>query len=192
MATDLLRLVVRMDGWPGAPGFMTFYSQNAVNTMRPAVIAFLNAVKINFPSVVTFTVPTEGDIINDATGELAGTWTGGSSFTTTGGTAGAFAAPAGACITWSTGTTVVGPSGRARRLKGRTFLVPLHPVVFANDGTITDATLTALRNAASTLWVDGDLAVWHRPFGAGGNGSSVPVNGSAVSDRAAVLTSRRA
>jgi hypothetical protein len=77
-------------------------------------------------------------------------------------------------------------------VRGRTFLVPLHPVVFQNDGTITSATLDALRLAASTLWSSGGLHVWHRPTTpTGTDGQAFPVNASNVADKSAVLRSRR-
>lgn len=187
MGTALDRIVVRMDGWPGAPGFMTFYVNDGT-TGQPAVLDFINAVKSSFDSHITFTVPGEGDIIDDASGVIQGTWTVGSPTTVSGTGNQQFAAPAGACITWSTGTIVNG-----RRLRGRTFLVPLIVACYDADGTIGGATLTALRNAASALWVAADLKVWHRPTAPGAlDGSSAAVSGSTVSDRVSILSSRRA
>lgn len=181
------RIVVRMDGFPGAPGYMTFYCDDAISG-QPAVITFLNAVKAFFPTIVKFTVPNEGDIIWDSDGTLTGTWSGGTETAINGTGAGSYPAPSGAVISWQTGA-IVG----SRRLRGRTFLVPLVASAFDTDGSISSAPLATMRTAASALWVAASLRVWHRPTSTGaGNGSSAPVNGSAVADRAAVLTSRRA
>ena len=187
----MTRIVVRMDGWAGAPGFMTFYS-GAAGVLKAATDAFIGGVAPAFPSSVTFTVPAEGDLVLDSDGTLAGSWTSGSATTIPGGGDTLFAAPSGACVSWTTGDIVTGSAGRPRRLRGRTFLVPLAHNLYASDGTIDAASLTNLRNRASTFWVDGSLVVWHRPTTVGGtDGFAGDVIGSDVKDKVAVLRSRR-
>lgn len=185
--TQLTKIVVEMEGFPGAPGYMTFYGGDPT-LLQPAVVAFVNTVKTNFPSDVTFTVPNEGILLMDDGGDLAGTWTAGTATTIVGTGVGGYAAPAGACITWRTGRIV----GR-RALKGRTFLVPLTGAAFDTDGSIIPVSLGVFRTAAATLFAAAGLRVWHRPTSlAARDGVSWPVTGSAVADKAAVLRSRRA
>lgn len=183
---SLYRLTVRMDGWPGAPGYMTFYALTAT-PFRSAVIAFVDDVRESMPSVISLTVPNQIDVLEDSTGELQGIETEGTEYQAFGTAVGTFAAPAGACVTWITNAFVNG-----RRVRGRTFLVPLQGAAFQADGTIASATLTALRDAAIDLFTACDLAVWHRPTTpSGSDGSAHEVTGSSVADRAAILTSRR-
>jgi hypothetical protein len=106
----------------------------------------------------------------------------------TGSATGAYAAPTGACVSWVTSGVVGG-----HRVAGRTFLVPLGQVGFENDGTLAPGVLTAVNSAASTLIsAPPEFVIWHRPDNfAAGNGSAHPVLASKITDKAAVLTSRR-
>lgn len=186
------RIVTRLDGFPGAPGFMTFYGDNIAD-LRPDVIAFITAVRGAFPSSVTFTTPADGEIIRDSDGSLAGTWTQGTNDVQPGGATAQFAAPAGACVSWSTNEIVTGLAGRPYKLRGRTFLVPLATPCFDADGTLAAATVANFRTAASALADGGVMRIWHRPTAPGAaDGSSGLVTAATVKDRAAILTSRRA
>lgn len=190
----LYRLTVRMDGWPGAPGYMTFYCKTPT-PFRSSVIAFIDTIKGSMPSLVSFTVPNEIDVLEDTTGELTGIETEGTVYSTAGAASGGFASPTGACVTWITNAFVNG-----RRVKGRTFVVPLAVGAYDNDGTLLGTVVTAFRNAAVTLFTSCDLAVWHRPTvdrtttppTKNADGAGEEVTGSTVADRAAVLKSRRA
>ena len=97
------------------------------------------------------------------------------------------AAGVGACVSWLTGGIVGG-----RRLRGRTFLVPLHNSTYDTDGTFTSGVLTALTAFQTAMRAAGPLAVWHRPTTPGGtDGTSYGVIGARVRDRVAFLSSRR-
>lgn len=146
----------------------------------------------NFPSGVTVTFPGAGDTIEDTTGELVGSWSTGANVQTTGGGVATAAAGVGACVTWTTGGIVTGASGRAHRLRGRTFLVPLSTASYQNDGTLADTTFTALQNFGTALMATGPLAIWHRPTTKGGtDGNSYAVLSSKARDKVAYLSSRR-
>lgn len=141
----------------------------------------------NFPSGVSVTFPGTGDTIEDTTGALVGTWSTGASVTTTGGGVATAAAGVGAVVTWNTGGIVNG-----RRLRGRTFLVPLCTAAYANDGTLSDTSYSALQTFAAALMATGPLAVWHRPTTAGGSdGNSYGVTAYRARDKVAMLKSRR-
>jgi hypothetical protein len=92
-------------------------------------------------------------------------------------------------VTWTTATFVHG-----RRLKGRTFLVPLESGCFAPDGSLDDGTRTLLQAAVDTLVTSGEdhFVIWHRPTTVGGSdGLTGDVVAGTIRDRGAVLTSRR-
>lgn len=139
------------------------------------------------PTNVTITVPGTGDTIDDTTGELTGVWStaGGGSFVGAG--TAVSAAGVGACVGWQTGGIVGG-----KKLRGRTFIVPLHNATYEGDGTLSPSTLSALDTFGSQLRAAGPLAVWHRPTTKGGtDGNSYGVIAHRVRDKVAYLSSRR-
>lgn len=187
MANQLVQIICKMDGFPGAPGYMTFYGDTP-HTLREGVIAFVLAVKSAMPLDVNITVPSTGNIIQDTDGAVTGTWSDGADTTQFGSATGGYAGPAGACVNWATGVIV----GR-RRLRGRTFLVPLAGGAYQSDGSIEPTTLANLRSAASGLAGIANMRIWHRPTKLNPTGgSSFLVTAGTVADRAAVLRSRRA
>lgn len=180
------KLVCRWDGFVGGPGYTIFYATPGAG-VRAHILTFWDAIREWLPSIVTISVPNGGDTLDDATGTLTGSWSSGVASTHLGQGTGNFPAPAGAAVTWDTDGIANG-----RRVRGRTFLVPCSGQAFAADGTLYEPFLTDLRLAAGAL-VDsaaGALLVWHRPV-AGAGGSSHAVVDARVSDKAAVLRSRR-
>jgi hypothetical protein len=103
-----------------------------------------------------------------------------------GGSGGSYAAPGGVCVNWSTGGVVGG-----KRVRGRTFIVPLNSTKYDTQGTLDDSYRTSLMAAAFT-YRNGthQPVVWHRPVG-GAGGSVHVITGSGVRDRVSLLTSRR-
>lgn len=192
--TTLHRLLI---GWSGAPitgTAVTVLHYSGSDPAAPpvaAVKAAFNAQKVLFADNVTLTFPNSGDSIDDTTGNLTGVWTstGGGSITGTG--TAATAAGVGACIGWTTGGIVTGLHG-PHKLKGRTFIVPLHVLNYQTDGTINPTALTMLQQLATDIQASGPLAVWHRPTSAGGtDGNSYGVISNKVRDKVAYLSSRR-
>lgn len=153
--------------------------------------AAFDVLKPSMPNGLTIQLPSAGDIIDDTTGNLAGTWSVAVAETTTmtGGTNAA--AGVGACIGWSTGGIVPGKKG-PRRLRGRTFIVPLPTDSYEANGTLNSGTLTSLNGFATALQAAGPLAIWHRPSSATAtDGNSYGVQTHRVADKVAILTSRR-
>lgn len=192
--TTLNRLVLPWTGPQIKGNAVTVLHWDGSDNAAPPVVAVSDALQIikgYIPSGVSIAVPNTGDRINDTTGELEGVWstTGGA---TVPGTASAqCAAGVGACITWTTGGIVQGARG-PRKLRGRTFIVPLSYGVYEGDGTIEPTTLGVLRNFAAALQAAGPLAIWHRPTSAGAaNGTSYGVLSNSVRDKVAFLKSRR-
>jgi hypothetical protein len=180
------RLVVTWSGFAGAPGYSVFYA-TPLNDVQVDISTFFDAITGLLPNDVTITIPNSGDTLNDATGALVGSWTATSGVQHVGENPGLFAGPAGACVSWQTGGIV-----RGRRVKGRTFIVPLAGGCYDTDGTLEAANRSTLETAADALVASagGNLLVWSRPV-AGNGGSSHPVTGASVADRVAVLRSRR-
>lgn len=152
-----------------------------------AVTNAFGALNAILPVGVVLDIPNTGDTIDAATGQLTGTWghtNPPGQMLPTGGAAAA--AGVGACVTWLTSDVVNG-----RRVRGRTFIVPLSTDGYQDDGTLTPAAVTALGVFAGLLIAE-SLVVWHRPTTVGGsNGSEHAVTSFKVSDRVAVLRSRR-
>lgn len=192
--TTLNRLII---GWSGpmvvgsAVSVLHFDgSDNAAPPVANVKAAFL-AAQLLFPSGLTLTFPSTGDRIDDTDGSLTGVWSATGSGTVGGSNTSAPAAGVGACIGWTTGGIVSGTKG-PRKLRGRTFLVPLASAVYDGDGTITSSSLTALQTLADAIRAAGPLAVWHRPSSAAAtDGNSYGVLSAKVRDKVAYLSSRR-
>lgn len=189
------RTRVVWSGWQGAPGYTNLFSrvadqqQHDYEAHATAVAAFFSALSNRLPPAVTLRIDPEVAVIEDTTGEIQSfhqltsipTIVGGS------GSAGNFAAPAGAAVDWVTDGIREG-----RRVIGRTFLVPLRTNVFEDDGTLAAAAIADI-SAAASAYADNAPApvVWSRPR-PGREGSSHSVTGSRVRDQAVVLRTRRA
>ena len=108
-----------------------------------------------------------------------------------GGSAASYASPVGAVIDWLTNDFFNG-----RRLRGRTFLVPLVMTAFDTDGTLTSACTSVLNTAATNIIAGDPLLVINGAGTKNSDGSPGPrqtkvVAGGRVPDRAAILRSRR-
>jgi len=89
-------------------------------------------------------------------------------------------------VRWNTDSIVGG-----RRLKGRTFLLPIESVNYDSAGTLVTACLNNFQTAANTLEAVGKLLIWHRPQQGGSDGVVGPVTSATVPDRVAWLRTRR-
>lgn len=193
----MLKVTAVWQGFAGAPGFSNFYFDApseggaAANSAANKVDAFFQAIKGRLPPSVNVTVQTAVGQVDEQTGVLSQEFEGnvflpvvGTNPTAT------FAAPAGAVINWKTATIVAG-----RKLRGRTFIVPLSTDCYQSDGTLSATTLAILSSAAGDLMAAGlanleHLVVWHRPV-AGVGGDSGDVTAFTVPDKSCILTSRR-
>lgn len=183
----LNKIPVVWSGGPGMPGVSIFYADGAATPPLGALGAFFTAVKASFPTGLTWTIPGSGDALDSQTGVLVSSWSAaGGSTVAASGAATSYAGAAGAMVRWNTSGIVNG-----RRVKGRTFLVPLISTVYAS-GVIQTGTVTAFQSAANTLVTaaGADLRIWHRPT-AGAGGSAYPVASAVVPNLATVLRSRR-
>lgn len=187
---NIHQIPVQWTGWSGAPAYSNFYVRAApTTTVLDYVYGFFNASKSLFNNGITWTVPSAGNVLDEVTGDIQGIWTALPTTATVSGGAGAsvYAAPAGYCVAWRSATFISG-----RRVIGKTFMVPIAASCFATDGTLDNTfratALTAAGNLVTNLGAQ--MLVWHRPTG-GIGGTACGVAAAAISDRAAILKSRR-
>lgn len=183
------RVLVRWSG-SGVVGLavnvLSFASEGGAPDVGGIGLAYAELQPI-LPVGVTISVDGTGDTYDDATGTLTGSWSAAGAGSFAGEAAFNPAAGVGACVTWNTGLIVNG-----RRLRGRTFLVPLATVAYDADGTLTPSALTAITSFASALLATGPMGIWHRPTTPGGSdGAASGVTSFKVRDKVAILTSRR-
>jgi len=185
----MARVNVSWQNWPGAPGVSTFYLDAAAGSPDlQGIRGFFDNLKTNFPANLTFTFPRVGDTIDENTGLLNGTWDAGVQQLDVVGTGtGGYAGNAGAVVHWLTSGVA-----RGRRVRGRTFLVPLVSLAFDSSGSLAPAQVTSLNTHSQTLidFKPGALVVWHRPVN-GSGGAKFPVVSRRVPDLAISLRSRR-
>ena len=189
------RLNAAWQNFPGAPGVTTFYTNGTMTQAEvDAFRAFFLAIASLLPTGLTVQVPSSGDIIDEATGDITSTWSVGTTpAVVTGTKAGVYAGNAGAVVHWLTNGVVAG-----RRVRGRSFLVPIGSGAYDNQGSLAAGTITTLQGAANAL-VAGAIgfSVWARPLKAGTPpvivrpGSYHGVAGMRVPDLAVSLRSRR-
>ena len=186
---QLNRVVVQWDG-PAVVGAAVNVLHFAGDVGPPdpsAIKAAYDNLSTILPGTSTIVTPSSGDVIEDTTGELLDVWSAPGGGTTVGGAGGTVAGGVGACVTWLTGGIING-----RRLRGRTFLVPLSSTAYEGDGTLTTTAQTALQGFAEDLIASGPLAVWHRPTGPSvSDGNSYGVIAYRLRDKVAFLSSRR-
>lgn len=201
---DILRVTARWAGFPGAPGYSAFHfrrdggfwdggilgpgAEAAAQDAADTVLSGLNFVRGVLPSGVSIEVQSEAEILDSDTGELVGfaEIDGGSSGAGSG--TGGFSGASGAVVNWRTNDYRFG-----RRVRGRTFLVPLSGDTYDPDGTLTTDALGTIRSFGNALLSgsgDAEFGVWSRPRG-GTGGVFATATSFNVPDMAAVLRSRR-
>lgn len=186
------RIRVRWEGFFGAPGVSTFYCLSPA-TFRPGLVTFFNSIGETIPTAASTVVESSGDLVDDTTGLITGAWADGAEVTKVGTVAGQYAGPVGAVINWQTTRVIVG-----RRLRGKTFIVPLGGGSYDTNGTLFTATRTAITDAAAALIAaaPGQMVVLHKatpttPTRVATDWESAAVATSSVPDLTAVLRSRR-
>lgn len=202
MAT-LMRFDVTWTGFAGGPGLSAFYfaATGSPGAKTNALRTFFEALVNRLPNDVTLEYPGGGDIIDDTSGNLAGSWADTQPANSVGTGAGTYSAASGAMVTWLTEGLVTSPPPKSRvhRVRGRTFLVPLHGQEYDTNGSLAASTGPAIVAAGTALITGAEGAnfrIWSRPYRSPEgaviqNGESAPVTGVRVADKVAVLRSRR-
>lgn len=191
---DMIRITARWTGFPGGPGYSNFFfagggglisdAQQCVERVRDAFTEVAGALAAN----VVINIEPEVSIIDSDTGITSDfvNVEPGTPILSAG--VGSYSGPTGAVINWRTNDLRGG-----RRIRGRTFLVPLANTAFADDGTLNSGAMLVLNNFANELRgvdFDSELGVWSRPVGGAGGVFATVVNHT-IPDMAAVLRSRR-
>ena len=198
---SLLRVKARWSGFQGSPGYSVFHFAGfagAEPTTSEATVAvskvqaFFFAIRTSIPTGCVILVEPDVDVIESTDGKLVSVLNGGAPGPVNGGASAAagYATAVGAVVTWRTAGIRKG-----RRVKGRTFLVPLSSVAFSPDGTLNGDIMYSLTQASlglSDTQSSPDLGVYGRPSTKGAtDGVWFPVASYSIPDMGAVLRSRR-
>src|SRR5438309_3586849 len=111
---SLSRLRITSTGGNVGTGYTNMYFQSVSAADLAAVLALLNAFKPYCPAQPVYTIPNQGDQVDETTGHLVGSWTARSPATVTMTGGGNWAAAAGALVLWKSVTVLDGhrPTGR--------------------------------------------------------------------------------
>lgn len=197
---NIFRITVKWTGLQGGNGYSNFYfepvpeagpvTQNMVNGAAGKVENFLVALRPYRPPYSFTEIDAQVPEIDENSGDIRAFWGVATAAPAAGTSAvGSHSAAAGACVNWSTANALNG-----RRVRGRTFLVPIGSAGLDTNGTLGAQFLTDMRAAANVLHADGAdyrLVVWHRPSVLGIDGGAYDVISSSINDKTAILTSRR-
>lgn len=196
----MAKVTINWTGFPGGPGYSNLYfkdisgngalTQELVNDAVHKVESWIAAWRPRLPTSVTTGISPTVEAVEDSTGELQGFWTAPTLAPVGGGGVASFSAPSGACVTWYTSTVRHG-----RRMRGRTFVVPLDTTSYESDGTLI-ASISTVVNAANAalLLPDGvaNFGIWARPTVKGASdGQWALATAARMNDKPAMLTSRR-
>lgn len=201
--TAMLRVKMRWSGFQGAPGYSIFHFRdfggtgewNPGPTEAAAAVAridtFAQGILGVLPAGLTLQVQGDVEEIEDTNGSLTDIHAvTAPAARTPSHAAGPYSGPTGAVINWRTSTVRNG-----RRIRGRTFLVPLIGAAFENNGTLTTTaigTITTAANALISQTGSPDLGVYARPSAPGvADGQWAPAAAATIPDMAAVMRSRR-
>lgn len=198
---SILRVKLRWTGLPGGSGYSMFHFRDFAAGEPTDADASSAAARITnyaenlselLPNAVTLQTESTVEVIEETNGQLVNFLTAPAQVAKQGITSSTvgWAAAAGAVISWSTNGVRNG-----RRVRGRSFVVPLANTSYDTDGSLTATTVTKLNTTATTLR-DGagtpDLGVYARPTAPGANdGIWYAVTGHRVPDMSAILRSRR-
>jgi len=177
--------------WSGTPvvgaGVSTFYFDEAHSGFVADLQALWVALAPRVPTGVTFTTANTGDLIDEDTGDLVGTWTDGTPSTVNSSGSGVYAAGVGLRARWPTSGIKNG-----RRVRGATFVVPLVGSAYQSDGSIDGTVWTSVTTAFGALYTAGAgfQYIWSRPVAGAGGQANLVIN-TDVPDKVSWLRSRR-
>lgn len=199
-----MRVKARWGGFSGAPGYTVlhlrdFGAETGVGNDPDAVMAQQAVDKVYagfqriqtlLPTAVTINMEQEVEIIEDTNGELVDSIGTTSPVTLNGTSSSTWSAASGAVISWKTNGIRKG-----RRIRGRSFLVPLSGSAYDGTGRLSGSAVTQIQSMA-TLLADStttpDLGVYARPTAKGAtDGQWSVVSTGNVTNLGAILTSRR-
>ena len=185
----------------GGGGSSRFYglenapSQGQIQAWAASIRTMFGAITSQVPNVVSWTFGTEVAVMSVGTGVITDYLPITPLASLAGNAAGPYAAPVGGLWRWE--TTVVRNS---RRVRGRTYLVPLVRDAFDGQGNLQANTITQLQGAAAAYLTanppDGPIqpCVWSPPnpdLDPPRVGAAAEITQAVVPDLAVILRSRR-
>jgi hypothetical protein len=194
---EIARVKTITTGFSGAPGVTTQYFRkrtslgwsNYVTDLTERPHGLFTDLGSMLCSQMTFTTLGTVEVLDDATGELQGTYIGQEPVGTGPGSGSYGPIASGLLIRWGTNDVANG-----RHVRGRTFIVPLATNMGNAAGVIDVSHRQTAQNAAETYIGSGGEAVvpviWHRPVYTGPSGSRVLSRAGASFDvkNASVMT----
>lgn len=190
----ILRITAEWAGFRGAPGYSNFYfNGQSADEEQPAAHAlavrtFFDSISASIPGGVSINIRPTADNIDETTGNIVGQVDFEAPDAVNGSATTSYSAASGAVVNWNTSSYRNG-----RRVRGRTFIVPLSNAAYDANGDLSSGALNRLRPAATELVTNPGpvpMVVWSRPS-AGGAGDAYPVTSASVPDLGAILRSRR-
>jgi hypothetical protein len=180
----------------GGTGYSVFHVREGVTpSLATAAQGFADDLRAGFalltgilPDDVIINFDSEARQLNSSTGVLEAVAAVNPPAQVAGTSASSYSAPAGGRVDLITESIVNG-----RRLRGRTYIVPLVSTAYSTTGTLTASARTSLENAFETFRDETDLyslGVWHRPVG-GAGGIIADVASVSAPAESAILRSRR-
>lgn len=191
---DMLRVTAVWSGFTGGPGYSNFFFAGGGGLISDAqqvsdrVADAFSELGGYIPAGVSIRTAPEVAVIDSDTGMATGYHNVDQASASINAQGDNYAGPAGAVLTWRTDDVRFG-----RRIRGRTFIVPMTTASYEDDGTLSSNALGALRDFADhmTSWdFDSEFGVWSRPRD-GEGGVFASVTSYSVPDRVSILRSRR-
>jgi hypothetical protein len=191
----MLRTFIDWTGGIGGAGVTILHWDSATGSATDAadalghVATFATAISAEIPVGVNVQARAEVLVVDEANGDITGSWTvSPAPPLKPGQSAGVYSRLSGGCINWSTDLFV-----DSRRVKGRTYIVPVGQGKMQSDGTLDPAFLTEMNTAGvAMLGLTPAFSVWHRPSThAAADGALGHVISLRVPDKAIKLSSRR-
>lgn len=201
---NILRVKTRWSGFNGAPGYSVMHfrdfgtgdggggeaTQEMAQAAADKVAGFFNRILDVIPATVQLDIESEVDLLESTTGELVDSYTAIGALTSQGAAGGSYSAASGAVVNWRTSGVRNG-----RRVRGKTFLVPLAASAYDNEGQLTASARNTIQTAALFLVTDNgpaDLGVFARPTGPDAtDGAWYVATSMSVPASVAILRSRR-
>lgn len=187
-------------GLPAGSAVSTFYAGGGTVPNLAALQAGMANLAALIPAIVKITIENQGDTIDDATGVLSGNWSTAAVAAIQGTGTGGYGAAQGARVKWLTEGIHNG-----RRLRGRTFVVPIIGGFYGANGRLLAGAVTNLQGLVNGVVGAGTnkYVVWGRPTvpknpdgsaiegAVPSGGMSSPITAGVADDFMAVLRSRR-
>lgn len=199
-----MRVTARWTGFQGAPGYSNFHfttdaglidggifgdaAVSAATTAAQRVADAFSAIAGRLPEDVDIRINTEVEVLDSDSGQIIGMIDRDTVNVDQPSGSGGYSAASGAVVNWNTRDYRFG-----RRIRGRTFLVPLVASAYEDDGSLNPAALNTLQGFGEAIVGDAggpEFGVWSRPR-SGAGGVFATATSFSIPDMAAILRSRR-